>query len=284
MVKEVDDILKKYRKKLGDHVDEESLGDVESFDSSSFSSEYIKFKQETLGFQRSAYENWCNLAEKIIKLEPPKKDLKLIEEAIETVHLDITPSGSAAFAALSGFVLVLIGFVTGGIFYTIFGELIISIPLMLIVLGVLGMFFLPRVPIYIATRWRLRASNQMVLCILYVVMYMRHTPNLENAIKFATQHLIESSLFEPSESRRLTLLDKSLEVMLDGTYDKMLRYAHNLQNPITMFHMLGVILPILGLVIFPLLGSIMGGFVRWYHLMFLYNLVLPLLVFFFGIT
>ena len=331
MVKEVDDILKKYRKKLGDHVDEESLGDVESFDSSSFSSEYIKFKQETLGFQRSTYENWCNLAEKIIKLEPPKKDLKLIEEAIETVHLDITPSGSAAFAALSGFVLVLIGFIIGGIFYTIFGELIISIPLMLIVLGVLGMFFLPRVPIYIATRWRLRASNQMVLCILYVVMYMRHTPNLENAIKFATQHLkeplsldlkklfwdvetgkystvkesldnyliiwrkhnqefvtsfhlIESSLFEPSESRRLTLLDKSLEVMLDGTYDKMLRYAHNLQNPITMLHMLGVILPILGLVIFPLLGSIMGGFVRWYHLMFLYNLVLPLLVFFFGIT
>jgi len=36
-VKKIDDILKKYRKKLGDHVDEESLGDVESFDSSSFS-------------------------------------------------------------------------------------------------------------------------------------------------------------------------------------------------------------------------------------------------------
>jgi hypothetical protein len=70
-------------------------------------------------------------------------------------------------------------------------------------------------------------------------------------------HLIQGSLYEPSESRRLDSLDKALSVILTETYEKMLHYAHNLQSPVTMLHMLGVILPILGLVILPLVVSFM---------------------------
>ena len=62
----------------------------------------------------------------------------------------------------------------------------------------------------------------------------------------------------------------------------MLHYAHNLKNPITILHMLGVILPILGLVIFPLIGSFLSGLVKWYHLAFLYNIILPIVVFALG--
>src|SRR3990167_4667671 len=78
-------------------------------------------------------------------------------------------------------------------------------------------------------------------------------------------HLIESSLYEPSESRRLDSLDKALSVMLSETYEKMLHYAHNLQSPVTMLHMLGVILPILGLVILPMVVNFIEE-VKWYHL------------------
>ncbi|MBI4450626.1 hypothetical protein HY642_01510 [Candidatus Woesearchaeota archaeon] len=92
-------------------------------------------------------------------------------------------------------------------------------------------------------------------------------------------HLIESSLYEPSEERRLSLLDKSLDVMLQGTYEKMLHYAHNLKSPITTLHMMGVILPVLGLVILPMVVSFING-IRWYHLAMFYNIVLPLLVFY----
>jgi len=74
------------------------------------------------------------------------------------------------------------------------------------------------------------------------------------------------------------LLEKSLEVMLEGTYNKMLHYAHNLKGPITLLYMLGVILPILGLVIFPLIGSFMGGAVKWYHLGMVYNVILPIVL------
>jgi len=96
-----------------------------------------------------------------------------------------------------------------------------------------------------------------------------------------SMHLIESSLYENSESRRLDSLEKSLRLMLDETYEKMLHYAHNLQSPLTMLNMLGIVLPILGLVILPLVVSFMEE-VKWYHLMALYNLALPIGVYYLG--
>jgi hypothetical protein len=96
-----------------------------------------------------------------------------------------------------------------------------------------------------------------------------------------SMHLIEASLYENSESRRLDSLEKALRLMLDETYEKMLHYAHNLQGPLTMLNMLGIVLPILGLVILPLVVSFMEG-VKWYHLMALYNLALPVGVYYLG--
>ena len=61
----------------------------------------------------------------------------------------------------------------------------------------------------------------------------------------------------------------------------MLMYAHNLKSPITMLHMLGVIMPILGLVILPLVVSFMEG-VSWYHIAALYNIALPISVYYMG--
>jgi len=50
-----------------------------------------------------------------------------------------------------------------------------------------------------------------------------------------------------------------------------------------MLHMLGVILPILGLVVLPLVVSFLGN-VQWYHLASMYNIALPIMVYYFGKT
>ena len=101
-------------------------------------------------------------------------------------------------------------------------------------------------------------------------------------------HLVESSLFESAEDRRMALLDKSLDVILTGTYENMLHYAHNLKSPMTMLHMLGIILPILGLVILPLVVSFMSSgtspFVMAIYISMLYNVTLPIAVFYLGKT
>lgn len=99
-------------------------------------------------------------------------------------------------------------------------------------------------------------------------------------------HLIESSLYEGSEDRRLSLLDKALEIILNDTYENMLHYAHNLKSPMTMLHMLGIILPILGLVILPLVVSFMTNktspFVIIFYIALLYNVGLPTSVYYLG--
>lgn len=90
-------------------------------------------------------------------------------------------------------------------------------------------------------------------------------------------HLIESSLLEGTEDRRIGMLDKALAVILDGTYESMLHYAQGLKSPMTTLNMLGVILPILGLVVLPLVVSFMEG-VGWYHIAAIYNIGFPLAV------
>ena len=129
-----------------------------------------------------------------------------------------------------------------------------------LVLAAIMMIPLQNIPFTFANTWRMKASNQMVLSVFYMVTYMRHTSNLERAINFAANHLspplsldlrkvvwdvetqkfdsikdsldnyldtwrkhnlefiesvnlIESSLMESSEDRRLRALGKSLEVI-----------------------------------------------------------------------
>jgi len=91
-------------------------------------------------------------------------------------------------------------------------------------------------------------------------------------------HLIESSLYEPDEARRVAVLEKSLQVILDGVYDKMLKYTHEVKAPLTNIYMLGIILPTLALAILPLASTMMGGAIKWYHVLLLFNFLIPFMV------
>jgi hypothetical protein len=91
-------------------------------------------------------------------------------------------------------------------------------------------------------------------------------------------HLIESSLFEPSESRRIAFLEKSLQVILDGVYDKMLKYTHEVKSPLTNLYMLGIVLPTLSLAILPLASTMLGGAITWPSVLVAFNLIIPFLV------
>ncbi|MBW3017216.1 hypothetical protein KY316_02495 [Candidatus Woesearchaeota archaeon] len=322
-----EELKKKYLEKIEKQLEEERAAEQAS--EASITSEYKQFKTELFPKHLNLYEKGCNISEKLLKIKPDKKKELLYIEAINTTHLDITPSGIVSFSILFPLLFAVIFGLFGFIVPLLLaGEatyffLILALSIALVLMLVFG-----KLPIFFARNWRLAASNQMVLCIFYVVTYMRHTSNLENAIEFASKHitgplsldlkkvlwdvetekyesvkesldfyletwrkynmefvesfhLIESSLFEPSEARRLTILDKSLSVMLDQTYENMLHYAHNLKTPMTSLHMLGIVLPILGLVILPLALSVMEG-VKWYYIAVLYDILIPVGVYFLG--
>ncbi len=293
------------------------------------SQHYLDFKAEILPQHLSLYEKACTMCERFLSISLKPDQQRLMQQAIDTCHLSITPSGVVSFAVIGPILIALIGGVFGFLIpYIITGKVVLFFPIFFLLLSVVLMLLLYRLPYDFARQWRMKGSNQMVLCMFYVVTYMRHTSNIENAIDFASSHLtgplaldlrkvlwdvetqkyqtvresldlyleqwkdfamefveafhlVESSLLEPLEARRLELLDKSLDVILDETYEKMLHYAHNLHSPMTMLHMLGVIMPVLGLVILPLVVSIMGG-VKWYYVATLYNILLPLMVLYLG--
>ena len=330
MEKEYQDILEKYKAKI-----REEFGDSLPANPSKISSrEYTDFKSELYPTHYSLYEKACNFSGKLLKLKPdPVKSLP-VQKDLDACHLNVTPGGVTAFAFLSALSVMVFGSLIAFMIPLIFGlEPDLTLVVLVLIAGLLMIPALKKIPQFMANSWRMKASNQMVQSIFYVVTYMRHTSNLERAIQFSANHLepplnldfrkilwdvetekyatiresanaylekwkefdsefveafhlVESSLFESVEDRRLALLDKSLDVILNGTYENMLHYAHNLKSPMTMLHMLGVILPILGLVILPLVVSFMGSgsspFKIAIYISFLYNIGLPISVLYLG--
>ena len=290
---------------------------------------YSEFKEQYLPKKLSIYEKVCQFSEKTFPVKPDDKKYQKYKEAINVCHLNTSPTGvfSAALliplliiitAMLLFFVLPIMLGKEGNLFFvgfSVMGALALMIPLQ-------------NLPFTFANSWRMKASNQMVMSVFYMVTYMRHTSNLELAVTFAADHLapplsldlrkvvwnvetqkfesikesltdyldtwrdnnmefvesvhlIQSSLYESTEERRIDSLEKSLKVILDETYEKMLHYAHGLKGPLTTLNMLGVVLPILTLVLLPLVVSFMEGF-KWYHLFAVYNIALPLMVYYLG--
>lgn len=319
----VDEILKKYGSKIE--------GQIKSTDVSSerYSQSYKKFKSE-ISKEYSTYERWCHTLGNVIKMNPSKKDEEKIKKSLEAAHLDVLPwqaLGLGVMSFVSIFFLGLLISVAIALIKGSFSEFPLLFFFLVVVFSIFLFYFMNGYPERLASKWRLKASSQMVPAILYIVVYMRHTPNLEKAISFAAQHLqyplsldfrkvfynvevgkystikesldayletwrgystefiesfhlIESSLFEPEEGRRISTLEKSLQVVLDGVYDKMLKFTHSVRSPLTNVYMLGVVLPTLGLALIPLASAMVGGMLTWIHVFVIFNLIVPFMVFY----
>jgi len=331
---DVDEILRKYRRKIAGQVGKtpnKSIGDL--------SKEYLQFKQDMMP-QLSRYEKLAKSFGSLININLSEKDRVKMQKNLDTAHLDITGSEVLVFSFFSMFITFSIGLL---VFLLAFFYSVPSFTmdvLMTYLFGPAGLFlFLVFVasmfvfyytytsPQRLANKWRLKAGSQMVPCILFVVVYMKHTSNLERAIAFASQHLrpplsldlkkifwdvetgrfstikqsldnylktwekeglefveafhlVESSLYEHSEDRRIQILEKALKVILDGVYEKMMVFSREVRSPLTNLYMLGVVLPTLGLALLPLASTLLGGMIKSYHVFILFNLIVPFFVFY----
>jgi len=300
-----------------------------SNNSSNFSKEYSLFKQE-MAPEFTRYERWCNGLGSLFHVTPSAKDEQKIKKQIEIAHLEIAPwqvvsLGFTAFLTVFFFGLLFclsLALIKGSILqfpYLLFFLILIA--------AVFLFYFASNYPTRLAIKWRLKASSQMVPAILYVVVYMRHTPNLEKAIAFAAENLqaplsldfrkvfydvqmgkfssmkesldnylstwrdyapffvesfqlIEGSLFEPDNSRRIGSLEKALQVVLDGVHDKMLKFVQEVKSPLQNTYMFTVVLPVLGIALLPMASAMLGGAITWTHVFLLYALIFPFLAFY----
>ncbi|MEK6875737.1 MAG: hypothetical protein AABX30_03565 [Nanoarchaeota archaeon] len=322
--KEVDEILRKHGARIESEIQTDSIGN----NGISYSSEYVRFKEE-MAHNLTRYERWCKSLGSLIKLKVSQKDENSIKKYLEVAHLEVEP-----WQALTLSVMTFLGVFLTGVLISVAISLIYGVEnfpilflILMMLLSVFLFYFVKGYPERLANTWRLKASSQMVPCILYVVVYMRHTPNLEKAIAFASEHLdyplaldfkkvfydvqlgkfstikesldsylevwrgynsdfiesfhlIESSLFEPNDARRIITLEKALQVVLDGVYDKMLKFTHEVKAPLTNIYMLGIVLPTLGLALLPLASAMLRGALKYIHVFVLFNLIVPLLVYY----
>ncbi len=320
----VDEILRKYSGKLESQIRSSDVGGA------NYSRDYLKFKKEKSP-DLSRYEKLCKGVGSVIKLKVSEKDSKRTRKYLEISHLDIEPWQAVSLGVFTFLGVFLIGLIISLGIALLSPEGLSSFPAPFFILttlvGVILFYFIDGYPERVANKWRLKASSQMVPAILYVVVYMRHTPNLEKAIEFASEHLdyplaldfkkvfydvalgkfptikdslddylerwrdystefieafhlIESSLFEPDNSRRISTLEKSLQVVLDGVYEKMLKFTHSVKAPLTNVYMLAIMLPILGIALIPLASAMLGGGLKTLHIIILYNFIIPFISFF----
>ena len=178
---DIDSVIQKYRKRIKDQI---AVAPEENWVEEIDTKEYRQFKKELLPAHLSRYESYCNKAAKILNIRPDKKKASLMQESIDVCHLNTTPAGVVSFSILAPMLLVVLGSLLSfaifqsGFFIAIF-----------VITGLVLMSVLSKLPEFFANNWRMKASNEMVLAVFYIVTYMRHTSNLENAINFASQHL-----------------------------------------------------------------------------------------------
>jgi len=130
------------------------------------------------------YERLCKFSGKIFKLSPDQRTRNELESAIGFTGLEIKPEDVMALI-----VLTIISFVALSAFLVAFGLIPLIGSLFVIVVGIGLSYYFLKYPTNLLKSYRIEASSQVVLATLYMVISMRISPNLENALRFAASNV-----------------------------------------------------------------------------------------------
>ncbi len=78
--------------------------------------------------------------------------------------------------------------------------------------------------------------------------------------------------------KRITLLDETVNIVLEGNRERAKHFNQKLKLPVMVVHALGVILPVMGLVMFPVISVFLG--IESAVLFVIYDVLLPLILYF----
>ncbi len=288
--------------------------------------EYKIFKEEEFFFAKhTLYEKACAIAEKILKISPDKKTGYQLDRAIKFTHLKCTKEGVTSLASLFLF------FWTFLIFFLVITKYITGVGISLILGGLIFIiispfaYYLYKYPLHLKKKYEIHIGSEIVMLILYMVIYMKDHANLEGALDFSAKNLrgplsydirkllwdievgvyktpeealieyasnwrenkefVESiqtiiSSLAQTEDRRIIVLDQAMNIILNGTRERVKRYSYKLKMPIMVVNALGITLPIMGLVMFPVIAIFLSDIFKPIMLFVGYDVLLPVLLFF----
>jgi len=288
-----------------------------------YSRVYQKYKEEEAEEKkRSLYEEMCLKAGSVLRIESSEGVRRKLAPALNLLGWEVSPGMVLSASIGVGFASFLIWIMFFGL-NMVLGLLPFSIMMMTVAVPVIAGFYTFYKPIFEAKNKAIQSSGEMILSILYMVVYVRSTPNLEGAIRFAALNLngpiskdlkgvlwevevgnynsvsdalhdytkiwkdynedylqslqmVEAAMNDPNSDRRNEMLQDSIDSILESTQQKMKRYAKNLKMPVMVLNALGAMLPVLAMIILPLITAFMGAVVSDIHLIFMFNVMLPL--------
>jgi hypothetical protein len=93
--------------------------------------------------------------------------------------------------------------------------------------------------------------------------------------------ILRGVLTETSETGRDLILKKSLSFLLTNTHRKMRGYVEGITGPINILHIMGMLLPVMGLIMFPMISMFLHESINPLFLAIGYVVILPVMVLFF---
>lgn len=149
-----------------------------------YPSEYLTLLGELKQKPVTTYEKACALSEKYFPISIGGKSKTRVEEALRAGYTNATAKGALSLTILSTLitlfiVLFSIFFLDIGTVFGLFGMMLVG--------GVFWYFY--NYPNERAKSMSIKMSADSVLAILYMIIYMRSSPNLEGSVKFAAQNL-----------------------------------------------------------------------------------------------
>ena len=277
----------------------------------------FKEEEALASLPRTLYEKACNRSEKWLKIEPGKKSGKSVAEAIEFCHLNVTPRGAMSFTVLFAIASIIATIAMMALFLPadigilllfivmFFTYYIYAYPFHLkrkyevemsseIVTFVLYMaMYMRNVPslegaVKFASEnisgylgyelkkmlWDVEVGNYLSMkeaLINYSRKWGKNREFIESV------ELMITSLSQMGD-KRIKMLDESVNIILEGTREHAKNFNQQLKLPVMVVHALGIILPVMGLVLFPLISIFLhvGSTILFMG----YDVVLPLVLYF----
>lgn len=154
-----------------------------------YSKNYRDYKEaEKEEKQKTRFERFCIKSGGILNLKAGEKTNEKLSPPLKLLDWDITPGMVLSAAVLTGFLLFIAWFF--GFMINLFTGFLPTTLMFISLFGpVAGMAYVYYNPIYEARNKVIQSSGDMILSILYMVVYMRSSPNLEGAIRFAALNL-----------------------------------------------------------------------------------------------
>lgn len=155
-----------------------------------YSRKYKEYKKEEVESRRkNRYTRLCHKMASVFSLEADESIQKKLNPSLNLLQWELTPgmvlSGAVGVGVFSIFAWAFLFMIN-----LLIGPILPTSLLLISVVGPVGaaiyMFYKP---MFAAQNKVIESSGEMILAILYMVVYMRSSPNLEGAVRFAALNL-----------------------------------------------------------------------------------------------